>query len=964
MSVLGINDYIFVDGYRRVLNEFKSSRLPNLEAIFPVVELRLTQLTGVDGDLGRINFHVIFEEQFDPEVIEAQFINGLSSHYQLAHKALAWAGFATRENLAEFGRRIRETVPPDRKTEYQESDLLLGFNNLTVSLEDIQEALKHSSLIGHSLCAIGKTEWSELRWTDQSIATKKDLINGVPIVFTAADSPEAYERSRRKLTEQAVNDYLLDCSDAHHWMDSGQKDRIGNCFTWISAEPTLVGLRHAITEFPHRVFVGTLPDKLQAVRLHPSEYIKRVKIRGPSNTQPAQPVMFDCDLPVNPGFVAVIGNKGKGKSALLDTIGLACDCSTEAYFTFLSKERFRNPAANRAADHQVALEWTDGEEVVRGLNDHVRATAPSRVKYLPQRLMDQICSADPGEPSTAFAREIEDVLFAHVPLADRLGQVSLRRLVSARSTALEARINALRTRLSDVNPEIVGLERELMPERRARLVEQRSQLEHELEALRASEPPVPSVPSETLTSSTEAEANEWQSQIDDLDEEMARLAKEDAELALAIDAGNQLILDAATLRGQVSGFTAANSQRASLLGLAIEDLVIFEFAREAVETAVGNRVVRRGEIGRSLSPDVNDSIANRRQKVQGALQDVQVRFDEAARARSQADGTRRAWEAACEELEHGSAGKSGMDEVARQIGAVDAAPALLKEARGVRMRIALDILECLTAQVTIYEELYQPARSLIDRHPLAPQVGLSFKAALRERELEGRFFDIVSRGRVGTFMGAAEGAAELRRRLERAVPVDVEATTRLLTEVDEALHWDLRSEGRVPTDPEQCLRAGHTLVELYDLLYGLAYVEPYYSLQYRGTDLDGLSPGEKGTLLLMFYLLVDPRRVPLLLDQPDENLDNQTIKELLVPAIKQASSRRQVIAVTHNPNVAIVADADQIIVADRAGESFVYVSGAIEDGVINTGAVDVLEGTWPAFENRQDKYMPPGGWAQ
>jgi predicted ATPase len=114
----------------------------------------------------------------------------------------------------------------------------------------------------------------------------------------------------------------------------------------------------------------------------------------------------------------------------------------------------------------------------------------------------------------------------------------------------------------------------------------------------------------------------------------------------------------------------------------------------------------------------------------------------------------------------------------------------------------------------------------------------------------------------------------------------------------------------------------------------------------------------------MFYLLVDPRRVPLLLDQPDENLDNQTIKELLVPAIKQASSRRQVIAVTHNPNVAIVADADQIIVADRAGESFVYVSGAIEDGVINTGAVDVLEGTWPAFENRQDKYMPPGGWAQ
>lgn len=56
----------------------------------------------------------------------------------------------------------------------------------------------------------------------------------------------------------------------------------------------------------------------------------------------------------------------------------------------------------------------------------------------------------------------------------------------------------------------------------------------------------------------------------------------------------------------------------------------------------------------------------------------------------------------------------------------------------------------------------------------------------------------------------------------------------------------------------------------------------------------------------MFYLLVDRSARPPPLDQPDENLDNQTIKELLVPAIKEAKTWRQVIVITPKPNVAVV----------------------------------------------------------
>src|ERR1700730_14032346 len=116
-------------------------------------------------------------------------------------------------------------------------------------------------------------------------------------------------------------------------------------------------------------------------------------------------------------------------------------------------------------------------------------------------------------------------------------------------------------------------------------------------------------------------------------------------------------------------------------------------------------------------------------------------------------------------------------------------------------------------------------------------------------------------------------------------------------------------------------------------------------------ELNQLSPGERGLLLLVFYLLVDKDDIPLVIDQPEENLDNQTIYKILVTCIKTAKQRRQVIMVTHNPNLAVVCDAEQIICAscDKPNNLFSYVSGAIESPEIKAKDVEILEGTKPAF---------------
>ena len=120
-----------------------------------------------------------------------------------------------------------------------------------------------------------------------------------------------------------------------------------------------------------------------------------------------------------------------------------------------------------------------------------------------------------------------------------------------------------------------------------------------------------------------------------------------------------------------------------------------------------------------------------------------------------------------------------------------------------------------------------------------------------------------------------------------------------------------------------------------------------------------LSPGERGTLLLVFYLLIDKGDMPLLIDQPEGNLDNHTVAKVLVDCIREARKKRQVFIVTHNPNLAVVCDADQIVYAnmDKAnGNAITYTSGALENPDISKHVTDVLEGTRWAFGVRDEKY--------
>lgn len=126
------------------------------------------------------------------------------------------------------------------------------------------------------------------------------------------------------------------------------------------------------------------------------------------------------------------------------------------------------------------------------------------------------------------------------------------------------------------------------------------------------------------------------------------------------------------------------------------------------------------------------------------------------------------------------------------------------------------------------------------------------------------------------------------------------------------------------------------------------------SIFFGPTPMDKLSIGQKGTVLLKLFLAEGD--CPLVVDQPEESLDNMFIYDELVDAFKQAKTQRQVIIATNNANLVVNADAEQVIVARFRDNVISYEAGAIEDQSIRNDITTILEGGEEALRKRERKY--------
>lgn len=124
-------------------------------------------------------------------------------------------------------------------------------------------------------------------------------------------------------------------------------------------------------------------------------------------------------------------------------------------------------------------------------------------------------------------------------------------------------------------------------------------------------------------------------------------------------------------------------------------------------------------------------------------------------------------------------------------------------------------------------------------------------------------------------------------------------------------------------------------------------------------DINDGSPGQKCAALLAFIL--NSGNNPLIIDQPEDDLDNSLIYNLVVKSLRIKKKKRQIIIVTHNPNIPVLGDAEGIIVLERNSEGKVVFrnskkAGCIEEKEIRQGICEIMEGGVEAFKKREAKY--------
>lgn len=157
------------------------------------------------------------------------------------------------------------------------------------------------------------------------------------------------------------------------------------------------------------------------------------------------------------------------------------------------------------------------------------------------------------------------------------------------------------------------------------------------------------------------------------------------------------------------------------------------------------------------------------------------------------------------------------------------------------------------------------------------------------------------------------------------------------------------------------------------------YFFDYWEIKYKNDMLGEMSTGKASFVILMLIIGLSKSKAPILIDQPEDNLDNRSITTDLVNYLRNKKLERQIIIVTHNANIVVNADAENVIVANQKGQNdeestsifkFDYINGAIENSFeklptetdvlksmgIRQHIADIVEGGKEAFIMREKKY--------
>lgn len=969
-AVFAIMDYWTFDGWFALKKRLNENDAPALtKTVFPGIELRLSAPTNK-----RLNAHVIFSDT-TPDHHLTEFLTDL--------KLERTDRSVSKEQLIDLARSTATDmlVKKGHKKDVVDNDdsvaLLAGYKLAEVKAESYKSAI---AKVPNGL-AIGFMPYdtsdglSEVKWEDH-YAYFLGLFESSPIfesrnlelrtAFLCEETPKNnswignFKHGLKNIPRLVVSG-----SDAHCFVGiPGDNDNRGygnfpsGKKTWIKADPTFRGLKQAILEPAKRSYIGDKPPKVQEVESNKTYYIESIEVTKTEGKVGVGRWLAGCDIPLNPDLVAIIGNKGSGKSALADVIATLGNSKQSKHFSFLRPDRFLGKTGEPARHFTGTLTWRDESTEARLLHEPPSEEKAELVRYIPQHYFEELCNEHVSGKSDAFEKELRSVIFSHASDEMRLGALDFDQLTEQQEQSLRNRLSEYRRELTSANASIVRIEEQLQPIEREKLTDLLLLKCKQIEEHDKLKPAEIAAPTEALSPEQKQAADGLAAasqQIETAQKRTLEIAVESTELAKQQKA-------IANIREQLRLLQRAFDQAQNtvaddlkLLRFVWSDIASIDIKSSALDGRFAEITTKQGEL-KTDSEQMAESLkihTETQQSFIAKLNAPQQQFE--SYQRQLADWNRKRDELIGSPTEPES--KVGLETRVEQIKAL---PDQLKELEEKRLLLSGKIFDTLDTQRRARAELFKPVQDLIQKNDLIREDHrLQFQASLAASAdaIADQLFALIKQI-WGDFRGQDEALSTIRNLFDNH---DLNTRDGALAFVD-TLHekvLEAASSSGSPAGIFNLVKKGQSAAAVYDLIFGLNFLEPRYSLLFQDTQIEQLSPGQRGALLLIFYLLVDKGKTPIILDQPEENLDNETVFRLLVPVLTEAKKQRQIIMVTHNPNLAVVCDAEQIIHAkfDRASDStIVYVSGAIENTEINAAVVTVLEGSKPAFENRSGKY--------
>lgn len=938
IRALGITDYYSVDTYVAVREQKKAGRLQEVDLLFANVEMRY----GIGTSKGSpINVHLLVSPE-DPDHVEhiRRFLRSLT------FEAYGESFRCEASDLIRLGRAHDATLIDDRAA------LAVGSNHFKVNPEQLRAEWKRSAWVQENVLvavAVGSTDGSSGLQGDASQAIlRKEIERFAHVIFSSQPKQREFWLGRGAVSIEKLTSDWNGCKPCLHGSDAHAPEQVGepqlDRYCWIKGDVSFDSLRQVCLEPGTRAFIGASPPRGAL----PSQVITSIVL---TNAQ----WMSAPSVPLNPGLVGIIGARGSGKTALADLIAAA----GFALSGDLDERSFVRRAARHLNGSTATLAWEDGTPTQADLGDLENAGLfeSPRVQYLSQQFVDRLCSAE--GMTDELLTEIERIIYMAHPSEDRMGTTTFRELLNLKAAHGRSIRKSQEEMLAETTTQL-NLERErraALPQLRHQRAEKATALEKDRkdrESLigkgseeRASRFDVVSSAADTVRSRIE-QARRRRQALGALRDEVVDTRTNKAPLRL-----RQL------QQSHVDAGLGTEAWKAFLTDFSGDVDGILAEAIKAVEGQITAMIGTPFKEAASVPGTPPSTVSLFPDGVDLKVQTLGLLEREAARLRALInvdEQATRAFKRLSEKISRDDAALAKLD---REIEAASQAEARIKVLIEERRTSYAAVFDGILEEEKELSALYEPLEERLAAEDGAlGKLAFSIRRSVDVEEWARRGEELLDLRKAGPFKGRGALSAVAHDDLLAAWETGTSAeVAQAMADFRNAHEAQLLDHAPVERSDAEAFREWGGRISNW--LYGTDHINITYGVQYEGVDIEQLSPGSRGIVLLLLYLAIDQDDDrPLIVDQPEENLDPKSIFDELVERFRNTRLRRQIIIVTHNANLIVNTDADQVMVAKcgphRPGQlpEISYQSGGLENRDIRRQVCEILEGGEAAFKAR------------